>query len=298
VARGGGWGGRAGASEGAAPRQGNFREQALFGLEVFPDGTPGIVGRGGTQARGARGIDQAVGFGAAQRIAARQSARQRENLFLMIQSRVRPQQQAHGVQMTGAAVGQRAQHGQCAFSAALIEQHVGRDGGGGFNEAGLGAGLLLRVGQQTIAPVEFAQAMRGTSSGQGSQHAPRADLGLVQKLGQVFFGVGVAAFKQANPAAFEQFVVASLRALAAPGPDAIGNGEQPGQKPQAHVQDDEGGDDEQDGEGQRHLDAPRPHQKQHVARVRAQDHRKGDGDDGEQQGPEPGTHGFSPGRWS
>ncbi len=208
------------------------------------------------------------------------------------------QQQAHGVQMARATVGQRPQHGQGPLGAALIQQHVGGNRGRGFKQAGIRAGLFLRVGKQAIAPVEFTEAMRGTGGRQRGQDAARTDLGLVQKLRQVFFGMGIAAFEKTNPATFQQFMVARLGTLAAPGPDAIGNGEQPGQQAQADIQDDERRDDEQDGERQRHLDAPRPHQKQHVARMRAQNHRQGDGDDGEQQGPEPGTHELSPARWS
>ncbi|MNV51819.1 hypothetical protein D3C71_1438820 [compost metagenome] len=192
--------------------------------------------------------------------------------------------------MARAAVSQRRQHRQRPFGTTLVQQHVSRYRGRGFHQTGIDTRLFLRGAQKAIAPVEFTQAMRCAPCRQGGQNAARLHLGLLKQLGQILFGVRVAAFQQADPAAFEQFVVARLGALAAPRPHTIGNGQQPGQQAQAHIQSDEGRHDQQDGERQRHSDAPRPHQQQHVAGMRTQHHRQGDGDDGEQQCPEPGTH--------
>ncbi|KAG0922889.1 hypothetical protein G6F32_014480 [Rhizopus arrhizus] len=132
--------------------------------------------------------------------------------------------------------------------------------------------------------------MRGARGGQGRQHAAGLGLGLLKQLGQILFGMGIAAFQQADPAALQQFVIARLGAFAAPDADAVGDGQQPRQQAQADVQHDEGRDDQQDRQRQRHPDAPGPDQQQHVAGMGAQHHRQSDGDDGKQQSPEPGTH--------
>ena len=113
-------------------------------------------------------------------------------------------------------------------------QHVGRDRRRGFHQARVGAGLFLGGRQQAVAAVEFTQAVRGARGRQRGQHAAGLHLGLFEQLGQIFFGVRITAFEQADPAALEQLVVTRLGALAAPSADAIGNRQQPGQQAQAH----------------------------------------------------------------
>ncbi|MNV29148.1 hypothetical protein D3C71_1203630 [compost metagenome] len=282
--------GFAGGIKGGRARQGDVGQQAFFGFQVFPDGAPGVAMGRRAQTRRAGSVDQGVGFGASQRVAAHQAASQGKDLIVVMQRSVRAQQQTHRVQVASAAVSQGRKHCQRAFGAALVQQHIGRYRCRGFNHARIRTGLLLRGGQQAVATIELAQAVRGASRGQGGQHAARLHLGLVEQFGQVFFGDGVAAFQQADPAAFQQFMVARLRTLAAPHADAVRNGKQPGQQAQAHIKHDEGRHDQQHRQRERHVDAPRPDQQQHVAGMRAQHHRQGDGDDGEQQCPEPGTH--------
>ncbi|CFU09051.1 Uncharacterised protein [Bordetella pertussis] len=200
----------------------------------------------------------------------------------MLQGRLGAQQQAHGVQMARAAVLQRLQQVQRLLGAPLVQQHVGRYRGGGFLQPGILACLFAGGFQHAVPALVLAQVMRRARARQRRQDAAAAHLGLVEQLRQVLLGLRETPFQQADPAAFEQFVVAFLGTAAAPGAQAIGNGHQPGQQAQADVQRDEGGHQQQYRQRQRQLDAPRPDQQQDVARVGAQHDGQRHRDNGQQ----------------
>ncbi|CFO41713.1 Uncharacterised protein [Bordetella pertussis] len=268
--------------EGGSAGQRDVRQQPLIALEVFPDGAPLVHGHACAQARGARAVDQLLGLGLADGIAPQQAARQHEHALVMLQGRLGAQQQAHGVQMARAAVLQRLQQVQRLLGAPLVQQHVGRYRGGGFLQPGILACLFAGGFQHAVPALVLAQVMRRARARQRRQDAAAAHLGLVEQLRQVLLGLRETPFQQADPAAFEQFVVAFLGTAAAPGAQAIGNGHQPGQQAQADVQRDEGGHQQQYRQRQRQLDAPRPDQQQDVARVGAQHDGQRHRDNGQQ----------------